>query len=81
MKCSSYLYDIKIKVMYKGELEPNPIVDAIELLKINTDFDSIIKMCNSKIETSNDYFWFVGDYNTTKSYWKEFKEQVLNQNK
>lgn len=67
--------------MYKGELEPIPEVDAIELLKTNTDFDSIIKMCDSKIETSNDYYHFVGDYNTTKSYWERFKEQILNQNK
>lgn len=64
--------------MYKGELEPIPELDAIELLKTNNDIESIIKMVDYKIETSNDFYHFVGEYNTTKSYWKRFKEQILN---
>lgn len=67
--------------MYRGELEPIPEVDAIELLKNNNDIESIIKMVDHQIETSNDYYHFVGDYNTTKSYWERFKQQILNQNK
>ena len=68
--------------MYKLEFEPNPEIDAIELLKTNNDIESIIKMADHKIEISNDYFHFVGDFNTTKKYWEIFKETVINnQNK
>lgn len=67
--------------MYKSELEPNPITDAIELLKLNNDSNELIQMAEEKIKTSNDYYHFVGDFNTTKVYWEIFKETILNQNK
>lgn len=64
--------------MYKGELEPNPEIDALEMLKQTTNTSELLTLVENKIETSNDYYHFVGDYNTTKSYWERVKETIIN---
>jgi len=59
-----------------AELEPNPYTEAAKDLKETKDIKELLEKATKKIETSNDYFHFVGGYNTTKSYWKYYKEAL-----
>jgi hypothetical protein len=67
-----------------AELEPNPYTEAAKDFKETKDIKGLLTKVTKKIETSNDYFHFVGGYNTTKSYWKFYKEaleELQNSNK